>query len=166
MNSKMRSSVMGLLLGQFSSPLPEVQKEPVAYLYNGVRLPKLPELPYKYAVIECFEDSDGVMRYGRLICSSEPIYRTLSVLQSGFDILGDVVFFGFVSNEDYWDTYFGIDSALPINEWVKIDENHFDERTFENEFLVADFTWANHDVIYSSDGSVSMSASKPVPIYE
>ena len=43
MNGKMRSSVMGLILSLFSSPLPEVQKEPVAYLYNGVRLPALPE---------------------------------------------------------------------------------------------------------------------------
>ena len=43
MTEKMRSSVMGLILGQFSSPLPMAQKEPVAYLYNGVRLPKLPE---------------------------------------------------------------------------------------------------------------------------
>ena len=34
---------MGLILSLFSSPLPEAQKEPVAYLYNGVRLPKLPE---------------------------------------------------------------------------------------------------------------------------
>ena len=54
MNELMRSSVMGLLLGQFSSPLPISQKEPVAYLYNGVRLPALPEWDretYPYAVI-------------------------------------------------------------------------------------------------------------------
>ena len=54
MTEKMRSSVMGLILSLFSSPLPEVQKQPVAYLYNGVRLPKLPEWDretYPYATI-------------------------------------------------------------------------------------------------------------------
>lgn len=48
MNDKMRSWVMGMLLGQVSSPLPMTQtpeqKEPVAYLYNGVELPDINEV--------------------------------------------------------------------------------------------------------------------------
>lgn len=43
------------VIGLCSRPLPVSVREPVAYLYNGVRLPKLPELDkekYPYAFIE------------------------------------------------------------------------------------------------------------------
>lgn len=55
MTRKMRSYVKGLILSLCGKPLPlTAKKEPVAYLYNGVRLPKLPEYDkskYPYAVI-------------------------------------------------------------------------------------------------------------------
>lgn len=38
------------------------QKEPIAYLYNGVRLPKLPEwdkIKYPYAVISQYQNTGG-----------------------------------------------------------------------------------------------------------
>ena len=76
MNEKMRSSVMGLILGQFSSPLPEVQKEPVAYLYNGVRLPALPEWDrekYPFAVIWYTPGFLGIGSYYYLIISQTEI---------------------------------------------------------------------------------------------
>lgn len=77
MNEKMRSYVTGLMLGQFSSPLPTAQKEPerqlIGYSYNGVVLPDINEVwtdkeMYPYAYLCRFEDTeeDGSF-YGYLL---------------------------------------------------------------------------------------------------
>lgn len=135
------------------------------YLYNGVELPALPVLPYLYAVIECFENEDGDIPYGRLICSSDPIFWASSGFFTGHELLGDVVYFGFVNEEGGWSEYFGIDSTLPVNEWVKIAEKHFEERTFEQHFLIlSESIWANHDLIYEAAGELVLAASDPVPV--
>lgn len=56
MTDKMRSFAAGVIMGLCGKalPIPGSKREPVAYLYNGVRLPGLPEWDretYPYAVI-------------------------------------------------------------------------------------------------------------------
>jgi hypothetical protein len=54
MTGKMRDFVKGLIPGLVVAPLPYTGSEPVAYLYNGIPLPALPEWDkeaYPYAVI-------------------------------------------------------------------------------------------------------------------
>lgn len=142
MNSKMRSSVMGLILGQFSSPLPISQKEPVAYLYNGVRLPKLPEwdktgYPYAYVGTTTYE---GVEEY-RAYFTKE--IHTMSASLMLF-----------------------IDSArryrLIDGQWVK--------HGAAIPPVITSPIWSNVNLYYDSSveevgGTLYLAASDPIPVY-
>ena len=136
MNGKMRSSVMGLILGQFSSPLPEVQKEPVAYLYNGVRLPKLPEwdketYPYAY------------------ILDAESVYY-LSLRDSQKTVItgGNVV--------DYSDKHQAVNG-----EWVLSDESQN-----VGKVIWANYDVYYSDSAEEVGGTLYLAASDPIPAYE
>ena len=76
MNGKMKSCVKGLMMGCCSRPFPlSAKKEPVAYLYNGVRLPALPEWDketYPYALIHHEFSND----YYRLCLCDKPLKYT------------------------------------------------------------------------------------------
>lgn len=57
MNGKMRSCVMGLILGQFSSPLPMAQKTPAGYLtFTSAE-------PFTIAVNNATKNWDGILEY-------------------------------------------------------------------------------------------------------
>lgn len=139
------------------------------YLYNGVELPALPELPYKYAVIE-YAEVDAIVsggRLARLICSSEPIiFNPRGFPTTKHCLLGDVVHFGFANHDAVWGLSFGmVEPYPPINEWVKIGEEHFDERTEVGMVVSASRPkWANHDVIRNDSGIVFLAASDPIPV--
>lgn len=146
MNEKMRSSVMGLLLGQFSSPLPMAQKEPVAYLYNGVRLPKLPEWDrekYPYAYI--WQASSGTYS---LVFVNAPLYYQGEL--SGKDLICSN---GIVSS-------YALEGITKNGEWG----NRIVESTLSLEVNVT-LIWCNTDV-YDKAGEVYLAASDPAPIYE
>lgn len=142
MNSKMRSSVMGLILGQFSSPLPMAQKEPVAYLYNGVRLPKLPEwdravYPYAVMIYRC------VPQLYELRCLSADAYYGENFFKASNGILSqckDGVWgaFGTLEGESY--AYVPLTSSIDTLVW-------------------ANFTMENNGTTY-------LIASEPIPVYE
>lgn len=146
MNSKMRSCVMGLILGQFSSPLPEVQKEPVAYLYNGVRLPKLPEWDK--------ETSPYVYMHSDLVLNRRYI-RVLSNLN-------------FLVNSDglwglsHYPKYLQCYCFVPTGKWSEWEEQ---EGAESGGMSVSKIAWANFDVP-NEDGTVRLEASEPIPVYE
>ena len=143
MNSKMRSSVMGLILGQFSSPLPEVQKEPVAYLYNGVELPALPErdkqtYPYAYIV-------HGDSTYKIRFCSVPLVAVNLAQI---------------LSNTSSYHGEYEINYKLENGE--RVDE------TYAGGCWAV---WSNTDIYYKDSlsdvgGTLAMVASEPIPVYE
>ena len=142
MNEKMRSSVMGLLLGQFSSPLPMAQKEPVAYLYNGVVLPKLPEWDketYPYAVIGVDHD----FGFRRLVLSVSD------------------------KKSKYWGlfgTYYDDDVSRLV---YIIRDTEFDQKTDYNtkSSFTLEALWTNHDIVDDDSGEIIMPASEPVQDY-
>lgn len=156
MNEKMRSCVMGLILGQFSSPLSMAQKEPVAYLYNGVRLPKLPEWDretYPYALIY----KEELTNYIKLICADcEMVYVV--------DVFGG----NFVS--------FPYDVTFHYHEYILQDTEFVFEKTVTNSdpngpgIFSGEFIWTNHDIRKELEdytlGEVVYPPSEPIPIYE
>ena len=146
MNEKMRSSVMGLLLGQFSSPLPMAQKEPIAYLYNGIQLPPMPEwdkVKYPYAVIR----KDLADQY--FVEFTDKLYV--------YD--GD--------NRNFW-CY----APVKLKGYKWQDNQYYTDWKFEleSEYTGVKHTayyifWTNTDIL-NEDGSVYLSASEPIPVYE
>lgn len=125
-------------------------REPVAYLYNGVRLPKLPEwdkATYPYAAM-LGQQSIGTYVY-RVYFMEEVIYGTSS---SGEHCVG---FTGGVKDYHYQLKY-------PELGWKEYTA------TLPSGTLLAkveSFTWANFDILYE-DGTVCLPASAPVPVYE
>ena len=159
MNGKMRSSVIGLLLGQFSSPLPEVQKEPVAYLYNGVRLPKLPEWDreeYPYAVISTVS---GILTgtYATLVCLKNITAVTYETEdESAAEYYADgVIFSDRLAAKSTYDKSTGAYS----------DFGDFTASDSSTLFPLRNMVWSNAN-IYKPDGTLYLSASDPIPVYE
>ena len=112
---------------------------PVAYLYNGVRLPKLPEwdrAAYPYAAIS-YAETAGVW-----------YLRFLSVLP-------------YFSGTEF---YYG-DNTVELRYYRDIDgwENPT-ERNPSGDISYG-IMWASHNIC-SIDGSIYLAASDPVPVYE
>ena len=156
MTGKMRDYVKGLILGLSGKPLPMSQKEPVAYLYNGVRLPKLPEWDreaYPYAYIS--KSGTGTRTtYCLSICTS--LYT--SVDEDG----------------DSWSLYAegclksvtGIAPALiDATEWSQLDPynngNKYKVCNYDSDYVF----WSDHS-FSGPNGEEWITASDPVPVYE
>lgn len=123
------------------------EKTPIAYLYNGIRLPQLPEydwekFPYVYiSETTRFGDSD---EYRVIYLWSKPgIFDEAS---------GSVYFSGGVRTEgQIWE---------PFTKWR--DVGKYESTSHSNGFPPI---WANYDIL-NEDGSVYLAASNPIPVYE
>ena len=173
MTDKMKSFVKGILLSLVGKPFPLAEREPVAFLYNGVRLPKLPEWDsekYPYAVIVGNSSGEFWLYPTRLILSTVPLY--------------------YVNNNlAYWSLFYGSADGSAIGyEWVNYDEENqnitYDPGFVRNEDMDTAFTagggaaqktsladdllWANYDV-YKHPGGTTLvlpACDDPVPVYE
>ena len=162
----LKSLQYGISLGLSGKPLPisggepsvPDQPEPVAYLYNGVRLPKLPEWDretYPYAVIYGTE-SNGNLVYA-LDVYSTPL--RLTTKSSGS------VYLGVNSSGEYW----GV--SMYGYPWSDEPRNTFENyggrmiSGTDSGSMQYDIVWANSDVL-NEDGSVYLAASDPIPVYE
>lgn len=133
------------VLGLISPGAWDGKGEPVAYLYNGVRLPKLPEwdkTAYPYAVIISNGD-DYYLGYGSIKLTAGSTGRvTLSLLGSSYST-----------------------KKLVDGQWITPDDYL--------EINIGTPVWANYDVYYTDSetagtlaGTLLLSASDPVPVYE
>lgn len=138
MTDKMKSFVKGILLGMVGKPLPISQgKEPIAYLYNGVRLPKLPEWDrgvYPYAVIDVVNSTTCLNLYALL--------PTVNGNQYVFADKCAVIYY-----------------TLKGDTWEYFDSLTISQASFD------DMIWASHDII-NADGTTYLAASEPTPVYE
>lgn len=134
----------GTLYLAASDPIP-IYNEPVNYLYNGVKLPKLPEwdrevYPYAYITV------GAVTKKYSLILFSEIEYGANS---NGYYSLNIPAGAGMTCSRssDQWEEPTLLTESktitIPNSAWI----------------------WANFDVL-NSDETVYLSASEPVPIYE
>ena len=143
------SLTLGWLVGrQIAGQRRAVEKQPVAYLYNGVKLPALPKVEgYPYAIIRSFPH----YQYAYLSIAPEYVFTT--------DWLGisAVVRFpkGLISYLVRWDG----DDGLP-SEWSE-------EAVISNssDTNLEAISWSNFD-IYTPSGDLYLAASDPIPVYE
>lgn len=114
-------------------------KQPVAYLYNGVRLPKLPEwdkAKYPYAFIE----TTFGFYYLRVLANPlTPDGNSFRMTPPG------LVAGAKIDIADY--------ELIGWDEWSEVTE------------ITRDPLWSNFDVL-NEDGTVYLAASEPVPVYE
>lgn len=134
------------LLGQQLRRNLAAVREPVAYLYNGVRLPKLPEWDkskYPYAFIR-YTLGESIAQYGLYVCSHSQIWESPDCVRTtvGTQMRACTVWAG----NDAWGA-FG------------------DEYTREADTVLTDVIWANWNIL-DADGNEGLSASDPVPVYE
>ena len=131
--------------------VPEDDKTPIAYLYNGVQLPKLPEWDrgkYPYATIQ---SDSGNLNHIYLYVESE--YMTIRVIDGAARI-------GYDKVRDYMYWYYQQISG----EW-EFQNEHTNMEAIDWWCDATDLIWANHDIL-NADGSVYLAASDPVPVYE
>lgn len=128
---------MGWLVGRMIAGM-RGKREPVAYLYNGVRLPKLPEWDketYPYAYLEYAD-------------KASTLYCVKSTATVGDGYLW------FPNDTE------GIRCVLLLEKWGGYSD-------YSPSSINADrIIWANVDVLNYADGSVWLAASDPVPVYE
>jgi hypothetical protein len=123
-------------------------REPVAYLYNGVKLPPLPEWDkeaYPFALIIKGVDEENYWIYA----SAEKAYYA-----DGGPITYDLPCVRFYyypelfPEKDYW-------TSMTLGE----------ENPYRFSSLFYDMIWSNHGIL-RSDGSAYFAATEPVPVYE
>lgn len=152
---------IGLSLGLCGKALPW-KAEPVAWLYNGVRLPKLPEWDketYPYAFMTVMATSSNTSAY--LYCSPVPIYKNdngglISSLITKQD--GTVICY----------TCSLLSDGTVFEDWTRY-ENGDKSVVSDASFIVINtalIKWSNYDMLNYSDDSVYLAASEPVPVYD
>ena len=136
------------------------RKEPVAYLYNGVRLPKLPEwdkTAYPYVLI--------TYQYGRY-------YVTIANVKQAANLVPGVDYWGsFTANGKF------ISYSLTDGDWVGGTTEHTaNSGVLNGRYDEEGFVWANHDIYvqeWTSNSTpaiptdtILLPASDPIPVYE
>jgi hypothetical protein len=119
------------------------RRKPVAYLYNGVRLPKLPDVP-----------SD----VGAGSWDSAVIFKDGEVYNLWFGNAPFELYQGGVATTTQgrlWWKY-----SAETNEWVWVNGV-----STGSNYKNAPPVWCNQDLL-GYDGSVYLAASEPIPVYE
>lgn len=118
-----------------------VGREPVAYLYNGVVLPKLPKVPagFEYATILCMDTTSlgGGKAYFLNYSTERPTAASVSAPRFEYQF------------------------SSGTNTWIENGEK--DESTGITTFV--DWLWTNTDIL-NTDGTVRLAATVPIPVYD
>ena len=146
------------VIGLCSRPLPMRAREPVAWLYNGVRLPGLPEEwnpeTHPFAMVTY----RGNVGYYFSVYASQNYYTSED--SNGWYYFG--VKDGFPDSMiwDFWNEYEGWNSDT----WVFGDRDGASIRV--DKTAMTDIAiWTNFDLHYA-DGAIYIAASDPIPVYE
>jgi len=141
-------------------------EKPVAYLYNGVRLPALPEYDkekYPYAVMYKVELNGEDMYYAYALTKESYLLREISgsTGKEWMWLKGVAPYLRTVCGQNSgWDGLFSESVG-----WDYIDSTLSDAVGYNGE-TTKPFIWANHDVL-ETDGTIYFSkCGEPVPIYE
>lgn len=155
-NSKMKSSVMGILSGLVSRAEFPQGKEPVAFLYgeDKVMLPKLPEWDREAYPVACIADYDVSFPLAAhktiLWCfARNPIIYTTD--SGSIAMKGDT------------EGIPNLKANLVDGAWETPDPTYLE--TLEAHHSATAPIWTNTTLHYE-DGTVYLAASEPVPVYE
>lgn len=140
-------------------------KKTVAYLYGEeqIRLPPLPELKYKYAVIHKATYNDNPI-YFLVVSDTPPFYNNLLGLESiqikaGANITEKFVVFDMETLEWAVSVYGDCDG---LNVWSDGKDTLLTEKLYVSSLSNA--VWTNVDI--EKDGTLFLAASDPIPVYE
>ena len=146
-NFCLRSWLTGYALGLAGKPLSFDAKVLVAYLYNGVELPPLPDWDkekYPYAYIGRTRISDTISGSYYLYFTDIPFtFSDPKVIATGITITSFI---------------------LPPSREGTWSPSSTDKYSEEMSAHRSPSVWSNYDII-SDDGSVYLAASEPVPVY-
>lgn len=152
---------MGWMVGRMIAGM-RGKREPVAYLYNGVRLPKLPEWDktvYPYAVISLFEND---YHKGYIMDISATHYVAAEVypghVGNSLTITTPAMCYSLQDSG-------GENTTSPDGAWVLTSDLSGETENYFRSGKYYSLFWANYDVS-GSDGTVYLAASDPVPVYE
>lgn len=150
-----RSWVEGRNQALLGNPLRKTAKQPIAYSYNGVVLPGLPEWDremYPYAAIT---DVNLWRRPHHLMICTAP--------------------FSVFTNDDTTITFIsGTEEDAPLlryeynsenNSWEVFNPTSTD-KTWGPSSSYEPPIWTNADIISRDDGTLYLAASDPIPVYE
>lgn len=144
--------IFGFVSGLAGEPRLSSLKEqtPTAYLYNGVRLPPLPEWDkeaYPYAIMEHTKSA-----------SYNIAYVTVAA-----QLTTEIIFTGEIvrvhGKSSYYHMSWYDEDGFPV-QW---DEPVVSENDYNTP--LSSIMWSNFD-IYHQDGTIYLAASEPVPVYE
>lgn len=137
-------------LAGFSFPYSKPRRKPTAYLYNGIRLPALPEWDrekYPYAAIGKWLD------VYQLYLSTVPLtYRNAVPNIWYFDATenGEALVYQTTTDTMIWEEQTRKEFTAGQAVYVTVGEPH----------------WADYDIYHYTSGNVALAASDPVPVYE
>ena len=149
------SYTAGLVAGQSwrEEKIKVIEKQPIAYLYNDVQLPPLPEWDrekYPYAAIETNEERT----YFVLIITEKPVRLRINTWNMAFIATEPTQYIT-------WDI--GVSSG---HDGAWGGEYSGSKDSVDNSFgTFGSVLWANFDVL-KEDGAFYLSASEPIPVYE
>ena len=146
----LRSWLTGFCLGMAGKPLP-LSKEPVAYLYNGVQLPPLPDWDkekYPCAIIVSGKNLNFKTFYS-LYITNKPIYDAAGCL---------------CETEVLYTLYRCMESDIESGVWTLMKEDVTGDFNLFNGPANTTKVWANYDIL-SAEGELVFAASAPVPVY-
>ena len=122
------------------------KRKPVAYLYNGVRLPALPVVEgYDFTLLQQLNS-----RWYKVWVTKEQPY----VEQGTYGLIMQ-----FPSNSFLWDNYDEDALGSYVDRWLDEGEVSPIDQT------ASSFVWSNTNIL-NEDETVYLAASDPVPIYE
>lgn len=143
------SMTLGYLVGRQIAGQRRAVKQPIAFLYNGVRLPPLPEWDktvYPYAVIQYAIQEPG--------WGGADVVR-FRALKAPWTTDGEYIIPG-ESVEQFFALY-----TTSRNEWISISNT-----PISAEARIDNAIWTSHDIVNSADGSIYLEATDPIPVYE
>lgn len=154
---QLRSWISGLVIGLASNPVPmnKIDKIPVAYLYNGVRLPPLPDVDRtKYPFVYIWYNT--AFQGGYCVIFSSVTFHRIFV---HYDIL----------DSDGWQMLANEDGNI-IRYFMWLSKGEFAWELNASESILRDDVqgddpiWANYNVL-DENGETVLAASEPVPVY-
>lgn len=123
--------------------------EPVAYLYNGVRLPPLPnwdKSKYPYAVL-AYEEKELITPF-LMLSDSEVVYDPAYQMSS----------YTYPVIMLYHPVYYGLNGET----WSSPEELSYSPFEYNADRLI----WTNTNIYNIDDNTLYCTASEPVPVYE
>lgn len=165
MTDEKRSRVLGMILGSVSrGQFP--QREPVAFLYNGVRLPDIDSVwtdkeTYPYAMIWRYRFPDG-SQYPYADDKTRVYFSNLPFgTRKGYTADGRVMY------NPHEEAILHLVSRFPYGEvdWaVGTEVNRLGAGSYYQDDVI--FIWSNYDIIDENNGTLYLAASEPIPVYE